>query len=77
MAAKKNIKLDIKTLFKGDLAEAIRLRTDIHFGLYHSLFEWFHPLYLRDKDSEFVNDTFPQVNLIGNYSWCQINERNI
>jgi hypothetical protein len=21
------------------------------FGLYHSLFEWYHPLYLKDKDN--------------------------
>ncbi|CAH1794581.1 unnamed protein product, partial [Owenia fusiformis] len=31
----------------GDLASAIRSRTNTHFGLYHSLFEWFHPLYLQ------------------------------
>ena len=29
-----------------ELAKAIRNTTDIKFGLYHSLFEWFNPLYL-------------------------------
>ena len=31
----------------GDLAAAIRNQTDIRFGLYHSWFDWFHPLYLQ------------------------------
>ena len=36
-------------VFPGDLAKSIRGRTNITFGLYHSLYEWFHPLYLKDK----------------------------
>merc|ERR1712071_626789 len=35
----------------GDLARAIRKTTDMKFGLYHSLFEWFHPLYVKDKEN--------------------------
>ena len=31
----------------GDLASAIRSFTDIKFGLYHSWYEWFNPLYLE------------------------------
>ncbi|CAH1794582.1 unnamed protein product, partial [Owenia fusiformis] len=42
----------------GDLATAIRSRTNIHFGLYHSLFEWFHPLYLQDKANKFQTNKF-------------------
>lgn len=42
----------------GDLAAAIRNRTDIHFGLYHSLFEWFHPLYLEDKANKYQTNRF-------------------
>ena len=30
-----------------ELAQSVRNRSDIHFGLYHSLFEWFNPLYLQ------------------------------
>ena len=45
----------------GELAAAIRNRTDIHFGLYHSLFEWFHPLYLKDKFNKFQTQNFVKV----------------
>ena len=30
----------------------------VHLGLYHSLFEWFHPLYLADKASGFKSQNF-------------------
>lgn len=42
----------------GELATAIRNQTDIHFGLYHSLFEWFNPMYLSDKKSFFNKTDF-------------------
>nr|CAB3247383.1 alpha-L-fucosidase [Phallusia mammillata] len=42
----------------GELANAIRNKTSIHFGLYHSLFEWFNPSYLQDKESGFKTDKF-------------------
>ena len=45
----------------GDLANAIRNRTDLVFGLYHSMYEWFHPLYLEDKKNEFKTQFFPNV----------------
>ena len=47
----------------GDLAVAIRNRTNLVFGLYHSLFEWFNPLYLEDKANNFTTQIFPQVNI--------------
>jgi len=34
----------------GELAIAIR-KTNVVFGLYHSLYEWFNPLYLKDQSS--------------------------
>ncbi|XP_067111496.1 tissue alpha-L-fucosidase-like isoform X1 [Osmerus mordax] len=40
-----------------ELAAAIR-KTSVHLGLYHSLFEWFHPLYLADKASGFKSQKF-------------------
>lgn len=50
----------MKTFFsKGDLAKAIRTKTpNIHFGLYHSLLEWFNPLYLQDKSKKFQTNNF-------------------
>lgn len=42
----------------GELAAAIRNQTQLHFGLYHSLFEWFHPLYLQDKKNNFTTQKF-------------------
>ncbi|XP_052282984.1 alpha-L-fucosidase-like isoform X1 [Dreissena polymorpha] len=42
----------------GDLANSIRKKTNIHFGLYHSLFEWFNPIYLQDKANKFQTNDF-------------------
>ncbi|XP_064081743.1 alpha-L-fucosidase-like isoform X2 [Macrobrachium nipponense] len=43
----------------GDLAKAVREKAPhIHFGLYHSLYEWFHPLYLQDKSNNFQTNDF-------------------
>ncbi|KAL8604352.1 hypothetical protein ACOMHN_028115 [Nucella lapillus] len=42
----------------GELAEAIRSRTKLHFGLYHSLFEWFNPLFLQDTANNFTTQYF-------------------
>jgi len=51
-------------LFEGDLAKAVRNQGDLHFGLYHSLFEWFHPLYKEDKANNFQTRKFVQVACI-------------
>lgn len=42
----------------GELANAIRANTTIKFGLYHSLFEWFNPMYLSDKQKSFADNLF-------------------
>ncbi|KAJ6655628.1 hypothetical protein lerEdw1_004980 [Lerista edwardsae] len=41
----------------GDLGKALKQRR-IHYGLYHSLYEWFHPLYLADKKNVFKTQDF-------------------
>ena len=48
-------------LFSGELAEAIRRKPKMKFGLYHSLFEWFNPLYLRDEAANFSTQDFVKV----------------
>lgn len=42
----------------GMLANSIRKKTNIHFGLYHSLFEWFNPLFLQDKANNWATNDF-------------------
>ena len=37
---------------------------DFHFGLYYSLFEWFNPLYLKDKSVDFTSREFVQNKII-------------
>ncbi|XP_033629994.1 alpha-L-fucosidase-like [Asterias rubens] len=45
----------------GELAAAVRTYTkDVHFGLYHSLFEWFNPLFLKDKAANFTSQEYVQ-----------------
>ncbi|KAK8779673.1 hypothetical protein V5799_018986 [Amblyomma americanum] len=44
----------------GDLAQAVRKKGGIRFGLYHSLYEWFNPLYVADKESGFETNDFVQ-----------------
>lgn len=48
----------------GELSTAIRTETDLRFGLYHSLFEWFHPWYLMDKQSRFKTNVYPVTKII-------------
>jgi alpha-L-fucosidase len=48
----------------GDLSKSVKAATSpqtkrpLKFGVYHSLFEWFHPGYLADKKSNFTTSTF-------------------
>ncbi|XP_037088159.1 alpha-L-fucosidase-like [Pollicipes pollicipes] len=48
----------------GDLGRAVRNRTNIRFGVYHSLFEFFNPHWLADKASNFTQNTFPAAKTI-------------
>jgi len=41
-----------------EIAQAVRSRTSLHFGVYHSLFEWFNPFYLNDKENHFKTRDF-------------------
>ena len=51
----------IYTVFIGELATSVKNRTDIHFGVYFSHFEWFHPLYLKDKAAKFQTQEYIKV----------------
>uniref|UniRef100_U3ICU5 alpha-L-fucosidase n=1 Tax=Anas platyrhynchos platyrhynchos TaxID=8840 RepID=U3ICU5_ANAPP len=41
----------------GELGQALR-ESNIRYGLYHSLLEWFNPLYIADKESGFKTQNF-------------------
>lgn len=38
----------------GEFSQAIRKNTNITLGLYHSLYEWFHPFYRKDVANNFT-----------------------
>ncbi|KAM7452402.1 Tissue alpha-L-fucosidase [Porites harrisoni] len=48
----------------GDLAQAIRKNTNITFGLYHSLFEWFNPIYLKDQANNYMTQDYVKEVLL-------------
>ncbi|PNF35620.1 Alpha-L-fucosidase [Cryptotermes secundus] len=48
----------------GELSNSIRKKTDLKFGLYHSLYEWFNPLYLHDKNNNFTTQLFVKQKTI-------------
>ncbi|KAL7645198.1 UNVERIFIED_CONTAM: hypothetical protein RMT77_003584 [Armadillidium vulgare] len=49
----------------GDLAVSVRGKyPHIHFGLYHSLYEWFNPIYTEDKTNDFTTDYFVKTKII-------------
>lgn len=45
----KNIYTFLFSILSEELAAAIRKESDLRFGLYYSLFEWFNPLWTDDK----------------------------
>jgi alpha-L-fucosidase len=51
----------------GDLQKAVK-KTDVKFGLYYSLYEWFNPLWLSDRDKFVAEHTLPQLkDLVNRY----------
>jgi alpha-L-fucosidase len=48
----------------GELATAVRQKTDVHFGLYYSLLEWFQPSYENDMANGWSTRVFPETKSI-------------
>ncbi|KAK3859825.1 hypothetical protein Pcinc_034081 [Petrolisthes cinctipes] len=49
----------------GDLAKAFRSKAPhVHFGLYHSMFEWFNPLYLQDRHNNYETNLFVETKTV-------------
>jgi alpha-L-fucosidase len=47
-----------------EFAAAIRTKSSLHLGLYHSLYEWFNRLYVRDKANLFTTQEFVDLKVI-------------
>lgn len=46
--------------FCGELKAALE-KTDVKFGVYHSVYEWFHPLYLKNPEEYAVKHLIPML----------------
>jgi alpha-L-fucosidase len=46
----------------GDLAKSIRSH-NLTFGIYHSLLEWYHPLYMQDKANKWATHEFVKTKV--------------
>lgn len=54
----------------GELSKAIKQTVSpytnrtLKFGLYHSLYEWFHPMYLNDKNNNYMTQDFVNEKIL-------------
>lgn len=54
----------------GELNDAVKRQTSpftskqLKFGVYHSLYEWFNPLYLYDKSNQFRTQSFVDLKIL-------------
>ena len=49
----------------GELADAVRSTTKLRFGLYHSMFEWFNPMFKSDATNNYTTQEYVMVK----YPW--------
>jgi len=52
----------------GELERAVRQSNQLHFGLYHSLFEWFNPLFLADVAGNFSTRTYAANKVLNSHN---------
>ena len=51
----------------GEFEKSVRQSKSLHFGLYHSLFEWFNPLFLKDVAANFSTRFYAQNKVMIRY----------
>jgi alpha-L-fucosidase len=56
------IQFNTFSLIIGDLAKSVHNKTDLHFGVYHSLLEWFNPLMHKDIKNGHKTHNFVDVS---------------
>ncbi len=56
--------IDDENTFAGDLRDAIKANTTLKFGLYHSLYEFYNPLWMRDRDNNHTTTEFVDFKII-------------
>ena len=61
--SKLSIQFSLFIPFTGEFSQAIRKNTNITLGLYHSLYEWFHPFYMKDVANNFTTQGYVKVKL--------------
>lgn len=47
-------------MISGEVAAAVREK-GLKFGVYHSLYEWFNPIYLNDKKNRYQTQDYVKV----------------
>lgn len=50
--------------FLSELSDAVRSSSSMKFGIYYSLMEWFHPLYLKDKSVKGIRQDYVSQKMI-------------
>lgn len=57
VGARRNVLVELKNAFD-------ERHPNFHFGIYYSLFEWFNPIYLKDKATGFKSRTYPMQKML-------------